>query len=998
MSFSLSCTGLAIWTIVAVLLQISGLSLFLIGFFPVKPTLLGFSGAESYQMPNCDRVYDAEAVDRSADQLKSLYRDVSKIPPAYDRLLLMVIDGLPAEFVLGRGGKPPAEAMRKAMPYTQSLLSSGRAVAYHAKAAPPTVTMPRLKAMVSGAIGGFLDVAFNFNTQALLDDNLLDQFYRIGWKLVILGDDTWIKLFPRLFSRQDGVSSFYVKDTIEVDSNVSRHLDVELAAKDWNLLILHYLGLDHVGHIGGRQSILMAPKLKEMDDIIKMIHTQSILNQDNSDSRTLLVVVSDHGMTEGGNHGGSSYEEADSLALFIGRYVENSDYSPYYHNEAFQVDITPTLALLFGIPIPKNNIGVLLRNLFDSFTDDQKLRALELNSWQLLRLLQAHLPALRCGDSRCVSHEQGLEVNRPTGSAKQILCDLFSKAVAAHNSWRVHQGIDFETVAESYHHFLKAASEWLSHRATNKPINILLSAIALMIVSCVLLMGLVFCLFKRVHFRQNEYCSQLNESIYRWHFDEIFVFIGILLHVVSLGSSSFVEEEQYTWHFLTSTLYLIFLYTTVQSLLNGPNSVILKKREDKIIVHQPSPIDSSNIAGCMFTSYKTSNINLLDTCRLSSVLVVLICGRILRGWHQGGVNWVHLPDVSKFLVHAGASSIKVLQIITVLVIIILSSCALFPLRSRTKLVLGVWLSYSLSGFLVVLHIMENQIDNLVPMNHSVTSIAQLFYISASTSVALTLLSSPWIFPVCLKDTQMVSKVGLSYYSAMQSSSQLMGVADSTYLIGATYAAFWCLLQLLLQQPINAMPVFLVYLQTLSSIIHFSTIGALRKQWVEVAAMHFLGLAGHFGLGNTNTLATIDVAGAFIGISRHSTVLSGILMFMITYASPILSYLCMVMYISLKGATCLSFRQKHSWSCMLETMIAFPCLLPLLINSVGLTSFTIILLLMRNHLFVWSVFSPKYLYICAATVSVYIGVFIIAATGVYNCSVFSFRTKTTRSEG
>lgn len=27
--------------------------------------------------------------------------------------------------------------------------------------------------MVSGAIGGFLDVAFNFNTQALLDDNII---------------------------------------------------------------------------------------------------------------------------------------------------------------------------------------------------------------------------------------------------------------------------------------------------------------------------------------------------------------------------------------------------------------------------------------------------------------------------------------------------------------------------------------------------------------------------------------------------------------------------------------------------------------------------------------------------------------------------------------------------------------------------------------------------------------------------------------------------------
>lgn len=78
--------------------------------------------------------------------------------------------------MLGKHGKPPTKAFVEAMPYTQSLLASGKAIGYHAKAAPPTVTMPRLKAMVSGAIGGFLDVAFNFNTQALLDDNLLGWF------------------------------------------------------------------------------------------------------------------------------------------------------------------------------------------------------------------------------------------------------------------------------------------------------------------------------------------------------------------------------------------------------------------------------------------------------------------------------------------------------------------------------------------------------------------------------------------------------------------------------------------------------------------------------------------------------------------------------------------------------------------------------------------------------------------------------------------------------
>lgn len=31
-----------------------------------------------------------------------------------------------------------------------------------------------------------------------------------------------------------------------------------------------------------------------------------------------------------------------------------------------QVDIAPTLALLLGVPIPKNNIGVMITNVFQS--------------------------------------------------------------------------------------------------------------------------------------------------------------------------------------------------------------------------------------------------------------------------------------------------------------------------------------------------------------------------------------------------------------------------------------------------------------------------------------------------------------------------------------------------------------------------------------------------------------------------------------------------------
>lgn len=39
------------------------------------------------------------------------------------------------------------------------------------------------------------------------------------------------------------------------------------------MLILHYLGLDHIGHISGPNSPLIGHKLSEMDSILMKIHT-----------------------------------------------------------------------------------------------------------------------------------------------------------------------------------------------------------------------------------------------------------------------------------------------------------------------------------------------------------------------------------------------------------------------------------------------------------------------------------------------------------------------------------------------------------------------------------------------------------------------------------------------------------------------------------------------------------------------------------------------------
>ena len=58
-----------------------------------------------------------------------------------------------------------------------------------------------------------------------------------------------------------------------MDHNVTQHLTKVLPSDEWDVMILHYLGLDHIVHVEGPMSHLIGPKLLEMDAVVKKIHT-----------------------------------------------------------------------------------------------------------------------------------------------------------------------------------------------------------------------------------------------------------------------------------------------------------------------------------------------------------------------------------------------------------------------------------------------------------------------------------------------------------------------------------------------------------------------------------------------------------------------------------------------------------------------------------------------------------------------------------------------------
>ena len=67
-----------------------------------------------------------------------------------------------------------------------------------------------------------------------------------------MGDDTWMSLFPGSFRERFPFPSFNVQDLDSVDNGVLERLIPYIREPNrWDVLVAHFLGVDHVGHTFG---------------------------------------------------------------------------------------------------------------------------------------------------------------------------------------------------------------------------------------------------------------------------------------------------------------------------------------------------------------------------------------------------------------------------------------------------------------------------------------------------------------------------------------------------------------------------------------------------------------------------------------------------------------------------------------------------------------------------------------------------------------------------
>lgn len=195
-------------------------------------------------------------------------------PRRFERVLWLLIDALRYDFLVYDDQLDPSPPVyRNKLHFVRDLLRERPANAklFRFIADAPTTTMQRLKALATGGLPTFIDIGSNFNSYEIQEDNLIHQAKVHSRNITFMGDDTWLGLYPGMFSKVFDYPSLNVKDLHTVDNGVMSHLLPELALKDADFVIAHFLGVDHVGHTYGPSHWTMAEKLTQMNDVIKLV-------------------------------------------------------------------------------------------------------------------------------------------------------------------------------------------------------------------------------------------------------------------------------------------------------------------------------------------------------------------------------------------------------------------------------------------------------------------------------------------------------------------------------------------------------------------------------------------------------------------------------------------------------------------------------------------------------------------------------------------------------
>jgi ethanolaminephosphotransferase len=154
-------------------------------------------------------------------------------------------------------------------------------------------------------------------------------------------------------------------------------------------------------------------------------------------------------------------------------------------------------------------------------------------------------------------------------------------------------------------------------------------------------------------------------------------------------------------------------------------------------------------------------------------------------------------------------------------------------------------------------------------------------------------------------------------------------------------------------------------------IQFPILADLDLNIVEISTTAILFQhTSFFASGGSNAISSIDLSSAYNGVSGYNIVAVGILTFASNWTGPIFwtsATTLMLLRLKSKGVKDVLYQHLSILTLFVTTVLLFV-----------MVSCT----LLRTHLFIWTVFSPKYLYSMAWSLGQHLGVNVVLGSGMY----------------
>ncbi|KAL6890532.1 hypothetical protein ACP4OV_008787 [Aristida adscensionis] len=532
-------------------------------------------------------------------------------PPAVDRLVVVVLDALRFDFVAPSSFFQEKQPWMDKLQVLQKLAADEKTSAriFKALADPPTTSLQRLKALTTGGLPTFIDVGNSFGAPAIVEDNIMHQLVNNGRRVVMMGDDTWIQLYPEHFNMSFPYPSFNVKDLDTVDNGVIEHLLPSLHKNDWDVLIAHFLGVDHAGHIFGVDSTPMIQKLEQYNQILEgVIDTlRSLSKPGGPHENTLLLVMGDHGQTLNGDHGGGTAEEVET-SLFawspkappdavLSMLGENSCTVDMHGKEVCistmqQLDFAATISALLGIPFPFGSIGRVNPELYALSAgtwDNQRMgtnacasqnnleawmrryaEVLCVNCWQVKRYIDLYSATSVIGfPSEDLQHVMNMysKAQRNWSVSQRTTC---SSETSNQEEFKEGKNSVLQWQIDAYTNFLQsfaklARSAWTEFDLWLMGIGLLLMILSVTIQAFTLVKLSTICQPSDHESASSRVVSKL-----------CFVFLLIAIRAASFLSNSYILAEGRVANFLLATSCITSVwYSTIKGKFSKDNFVFL---------------------------------------------------------------------------------------------------------------------------------------------------------------------------------------------------------------------------------------------------------------------------------------------------------------------------------------------------------------------------------------------------------------------------------------